>query len=87
MAGGAAEIFTTFLGALQATVSVLLTMLYGLAASQFGFLNSAAARQISRTSVEIFLPMLLVYNIGSHLHVDTISRYIPILGRFAQPRL
>lgn len=84
MAGGAAEIFVPFLGALQASVSVLLTMIYGLAAAHFGLLEPVAARQISRTSVKMFLPALLIYNLGSQLHVDTIWRYVPILGEFPE---
>lgn len=81
MAIGASEILMPFLGALQASVSVLLVMLYGWAAAQYGLLDASAARQMSRTSVTVFLPALLMYNIGSELKVDTILRYVPILCR------
>lgn len=73
------EILMPFLGALQASISVLLVMLYGWAAAELGFLDASAARKMSRTSVTIFLPALLIYNIGSELKADTILRYVPIL--------
>ncbi|RYP06602.1 hypothetical protein DL764_003054 [Monosporascus ibericus] len=69
---------TSLLGALQASASVLLTIGYGVTLSQFGLLEPGAAGQISRASVIFFLPALLVYNLGSNLHADTILRYIPI---------
>lgn len=77
---GASEILLPFLGALQAALSVLLTMGYGMAACYFGLLDQAAAKKFSKTSVTIFLPMLLTYNLGSELHAETIMRYVPILG-------
>ncbi len=79
---GASEILLPFLGALQAALSVLLTMAYGMAASYLSLLDGKSAGRFSKTSVSIFLPMLLIYNLGSQLHADTILRYIPILGEF-----
>ncbi len=72
---------TSFLGALQASLSVLLTIGYGVIAAQFDLLKGPATKQISRLCVRLFLPALLITNVGSQLHADTGIRYVPILSR------
>lgn len=62
-----------FLGALQASIAVLLTIFAGVVAAQFGLLSEPASKEISRTSVNLFLPALLITNIGSQLHLETVS--------------
>ena len=79
MAGG--SLVTCFLGALQASLSVLLTIGYGVVAAQYGLLKGGSARDISKICVRMFLPALLITNVGSELHSDTAMRYIPVLGR------
>lgn len=71
---------TSILGALQASLSVLLTIFYGVIAAQFHLLNSASAKDISKICVRMFLPALLITNVGSELHYDTGIRYVPILS-------
>ncbi|KAK5115481.1 hypothetical protein LTR62_001140 [Meristemomyces frigidus] len=75
----ASEIVTPLLGALQASVSVLLTIFIGVLIAQFGLLDGDAAKQVSRTGVRIFLPALLITKVGSELHAGTVGRYVPIL--------
>lgn len=70
----------SFLGALQASLSVLLTIGYGVIAAQYGLLKGSSAKDISQICVRIFLPALLMTNVGSQLHSDTAMRYLPILG-------
>lgn len=70
----------TLLSAAQASLSVLLTIGVGVCAAQFGFLNGDTSRRISQLSVEIFLPLLLLSNIGSAVNLDTAVRYLPILS-------
>jgi auxin efflux carrier family protein len=77
MASGFLE---AFLGALQASVAVLLTILYGAIAAQFDLLSEGAAKDISKTCVRFFLPALLFTNLGSQLHLDTGMRYVPVLS-------
>ncbi|KAI9655314.1 MAG: hypothetical protein M1821_005461 [Bathelium mastoideum] len=72
-------IVTSFLGALQASISVLLTIAYGVIAAQFKLLSEASSKEISKTCVRLFLPALLIHNVGSQLHLDTGLRYVPIL--------
>lgn len=75
------EFVTTFLGAVQASLSVLLVIAYGVAAAQFDLLKSDSTKQISSLCIKMFLPALLITNVGSQLHADTGIRYVPILGR------
>ena len=70
----------SFLGALQAALSVLLTIGYGVVAAQFELLKGSNTSDISKTCVRLFLPALLITNVGSELHLDTAMRYVPILS-------
>lgn len=72
-------IFVAFLGALQASLAVLLTISYGVLASRLHLLKASSARDISKTCVRLFLPALLITSVGSELHADTTSRYVPVL--------
>ena len=73
------ELLTSFVGALQASVAVLLVISYGVIAAQFGIISNESTKQISALCVRMFLPALLVTNVGSQLHADTGNRYVPIL--------
>lgn len=76
---------TSFLGALQASLAVLLTISYGVIAAQFDLLKGNSTKQISSLCVRMFLPALLITNVGSQLHLETAIRYVPILGRLYIP--
>ena len=76
------EVLTSFLGALQASLSVLLVISYGVIAAQFGFVKGDSTKQISTLCVRMFLPALLITKVGSQLHADTGIRYVPILSKF-----
>ena len=73
------DMVVAFLAALQASGSVLLTIWYGLVAGQANLLDNHTAKKVSQLGVSMLLPALLVTNLGSQLHLETISRYIPIL--------
>ena len=75
------EILTSLLGALQASLSVLLVILYGVLAAQFDILQGDSTKQISTLCVRMFLPALLITKVGSQLHADTGIRYVPILSK------
>ena len=74
------DFVVTFLSAVQASISVLLTIGVGVGAAQFGILDSETSKRISQLSVQIFLPLLLFSNIGAEISLDTAVRYLPILG-------
>ncbi|ORY60068.1 auxin efflux carrier [Pseudomassariella vexata] len=75
----ASGIVVSFLGALQASLSVLLTIGVGVAVSQFGLLTTASAEQLSSVCVNVLLPCLLVVNIGSNIDLESAIRYVPII--------
>ena len=76
---GGEGLLQSFLGALQASLAVLLTISYGVGAAQWDLLDHHAAKKINTVAVKIFLPALLITKLGSELHVDTGARYVPIL--------
>jgi predicted permease len=83
MGTSVSEIAIPFVGALQASISVLLTIFYGVLAAQFKLLSGNAAKEVSNTCVKLFLPALLIYKIGSELQSGTALRYVPILCELA----
>ena len=83
MASGVGQ---SFLGALQASVSMLLVIFYGVVATQFKLLDKGSATKISTVCVRLFLPALLITKVGSELHADRGTRYIPILSTSSAQR-
>ncbi|KAK7615464.1 membrane transporter, partial [Phyllosticta paracitricarpa] len=73
------SILTAFVGSLQASISVLLTISYGVLAAQFRLIGDNTAKDLSKACVRLFLPALLVYNVGSQLQHETATNYVPIL--------
>src|SRR4051794_14557185 len=73
------SLLTSFLGALQASVAVLLTIFYGVLAAQFNLIQGSSTKDISNACVKIFMPALLLTNVGEQLHLDTATRYVPVL--------
>ena len=75
------EFKTSFLGALQAALSVLLIIFYGILAGQFKILENSVTNQISAICVKLFLPALLITSVGSQLHLHNLHQYIPVLSK------
>ncbi|KAK8193235.1 membrane transporter [Phyllosticta capitalensis] len=73
------SVLTAFVGSLQASMSVLLTISYGVLAAQFKLITESSAKDISKACVFIFLPALLIHNVGSQLRLETAANYVPIL--------
>ncbi|KAL1966665.1 hypothetical protein VTN77DRAFT_3862 [Rasamsonia byssochlamydoides] len=68
-----------FLGALQACTSVLLTLLYGVAARQAKLIREESINDIAGLCVKVFLPALIIVNLGSQLHLGSALNYVPVL--------
>ncbi|KAJ5621041.1 Auxin efflux carrier [Penicillium lagena] len=68
-----------FLGALQACISVLLTMCYGVAARRLRLIHEATINDMSGLGVKLFLPALIIVNLGRQLHLDTALNYLRVL--------
>ena len=79
MGMSSSEIMVPLVGAIQASISVLLTILFGVVASQFNLLSTNAAKEVSRLTVRLMLPALLIYKVGSEVQQGTAMRYVPIL--------
>ncbi|CAG8956014.1 hypothetical protein HYFRA_00008870 [Hymenoscyphus fraxineus] len=73
------SLWPSFLGALQASLSVLLTMSYGIIASRCNIMKDKTARDITKICVRFLLPALLITNVGSEIQADTFIRYLPVL--------
>ena len=76
----ASGLVTPLLGALQACISVLLTMCYGVAARWFRLIKEEPIDEMSGLAVKVFLPALLVVNLGNNLHLENAMDYVPVLG-------
>lgn len=74
-----AGLVPSFLAAIQASLSVLLVIFYGILAARFKLLDSSSGKAISKVSVKMFLPALLLTKIGSELHLGSADRYVTIL--------
>lgn len=66
------DIIVPFLAALQASLSVLLTIFVGVVAVQFDLISEPASKEVSKLCTKLFLPALLVTNVGSQLHWDAV---------------
>ncbi|KAK4160330.1 auxin efflux carrier [Cladorrhinum sp. PSN259] len=64
-----------FLGAIQASLSVLLVISYGAVACWLGLLDRKSSKPISKVCVRLFLPALLITKIGSELQSGSASNY------------
>ena len=74
------SLLSSFLGALQASLSVLLVISYGVLATQFDLLDKASAKKISTVCVRLFLPALLITKVGKELEISNVLSYVAILG-------
>lgn len=70
----------SFIGALQAALSVLLTLFYGVLGARFGLIKESSAKDVSKLCVQMFLPLLIITNVGNQIEADTIGRYVPIMA-------
>lgn len=74
-------IVTSFVGALQASLSVVLVIFYGVVAAQYNLLDNESAKKVSHLSVKLFLPFLLITNVGRELSLSNGYNYVPILSK------
>ncbi|KAM0338176.1 hypothetical protein ACHAPU_011426 [Fusarium lateritium] len=74
------SMLSTFVGAIQASASVLLTIFYGVIAGQTKLLSVETGRQISKICIKMFLPALLIVNLGSQIEASNATQYLVILA-------
>lgn len=68
-----------FLGALQASVSVLLTMTYGIVTRECRLLSQLTINEMIALGVKLFLPALTLVKLGSELRPENVMNYLPVL--------
>jgi predicted permease len=73
-------LLSSFVAAVQASLSVILVISYGALTARLGLLDSKNGKAISKICVKMFLPALLLVQIGSELHLDSANRYLTILA-------
>jgi auxin efflux carrier family protein len=70
-----AGLIPSFIAAIQASLSVLLVISYGAIAAHMKLLDPSSSKSISKICVRMFLPALLLTQIGSELHSGSAHRY------------
>ncbi|KAL2842420.1 auxin efflux carrier, partial [Aspergillus pseudoustus] len=73
------SLLTSFLGALQACVSVLFTLGYGALTRHFGLIQTSSIHDVSGLGVKVFLPALILVHLGEQLKLDNAMNYLPVL--------
>ncbi|EMD37609.1 hypothetical protein CERSUDRAFT_114257 [Gelatoporia subvermispora B] len=73
---------STFWGALQGTISVLLTVFAGYIFAKHGRLDDRTVRSVSKLCTNLFLPLLIIEEMGPELTASKIARLwiIPLWG-------
>lgn len=74
------SLVTAFVGSLEATASVLLTIGYGTIAGYLGLVSDKSAMDLSSLAVKLFMPCLLFIDIGSGFSIETLGKYMPIVS-------
>ncbi|OJT06996.1 hypothetical protein TRAPUB_2152 [Trametes pubescens] len=82
---GIGTVISTFSGALQGTISVLLTLLAGYIMARRGFLDHKTVRHVSKLCTSLFLPCLIVESMGPQLTMSNLRAVwiIPLWGLFS----
>jgi predicted permease len=75
-----AGLIPSFIAAIQASLSVLLVISYGAIAAHLKLLDPSSSKSISKICVRMFLPALLLTQIGSELHAGSAHRYLIVLA-------
>ncbi|RMZ89817.1 hypothetical protein DV736_g2940, partial [Chaetothyriales sp. CBS 134916] len=70
---------SSFVSALQASLSVLLVISYGVIAARLDLLDQPTSKKISTVCVRLFLPALLITSVGSQLELENALQYVAIL--------
>ncbi|RDX55205.1 hypothetical protein OH76DRAFT_1340057 [Lentinus brumalis] len=81
-ATSAGTLLETFSGAFQGCISVLLTLLAGYVMARKGYLNHQTVRHISKLCTTLFLPCLIIEEMGPELTARNLSSVwiIPLWG-------
>lgn len=70
---------SSLFAAIQASLSVVLVILYGAVLSHLSLLTPASAKSVSRICIKLFLPALLLTKLGSEMELQSASCYGTLL--------
>lgn len=81
-ASSSSTLFSAFSGAFQGSISVLLTLLAGYIMARRGYLTHETTRHVSKLCTTLFLPCLIVEQMGPQLTVSKLADVwiIPLWG-------
>ncbi|KAF5359233.1 hypothetical protein D9756_002863 [Leucocoprinus leucothites] len=65
-------------GAFQSSLSVILTVVYGVIAARLGMVSPMTIKDVSTLCANLFLPALLFASIGRNLTIEKLQTYVPI---------
>lgn len=69
----------TFSASLEASISVVLVLFYGYAARMYNYITEGGEKNIASLGVNIFLPALLLTEVGPNMSADNLFEYWPIV--------
>lgn len=75
----ASGLLSSFVAAIQASLSVLLVISYGGIAAHLHLLDSRNGKSISKICVKMFLPALLLVKLDSEMHTGSAHRYLIVV--------
>lgn len=64
----------------ESSLSVILVLFYGYACSKYDFLSETGERSISKLCVNLFLPAMLLTDMGSHISLHTLKEFWPLVA-------
>lgn len=66
--------------AAESSLSVILVLFYGYICSKYDFLSETGERSISKLCVNLFLPAMLLTDMGSHISLETLEEFWPLVA-------
>ncbi|KAH8430681.1 Auxin Efflux Carrier superfamily [Aspergillus melleus] len=73
-------VIVPLLGALQACVSVLLTMSFGAAAQRLRLIQKSSIDDVAALGMKLLLPALIITHLGEQLELGNLANYGPVLA-------
>jgi predicted permease len=76
------DLSAAFLGALQGTIAVLLTLLSGFVSSRVGLLDPLTIRRLSKLCSNVFLPSLIITQVSPAITIGELHKVwmMPVWG-------
>lgn len=73
-------VISSAIAAGESSISVILVLFYGYISNKTGLLSDNGEKSISKLCVNLFLPSLLLTTMGSHISLETLINYWPLVA-------